>query len=126
MNDRDREHDSLLQKNLLSCPRTYENTWGVYIPTTSTSFFYQIKANVSSVQSDLGGGIHGHLGLVFSPEDYEEVSQGRPYKRPLIPAPLRITTNTAIHETQRLQANFKEAPTKQIVATLEKIYTKAI
>ena len=38
----------------------------------------QIKANASSVQSDLGGGIHGHLGLVCIPEEYEEVSPGTP------------------------------------------------
>ena len=69
----------------------------------------QIEANVSSVQCDLGGIIHGHLGLVFGPEDYEEVSQGTSYEIPLILAPLRIPNNMKIHETQRLQDDFKEA-----------------
>ena len=102
----------------------------------------QIKTNASSVpvQSDLGGGIHDHLGLGFSPEDYEEVSPGKPYDRPLMPAPLRIPSNTTIHETQRLQAEFKEtrhfyretgggvekALAKQILAAIEKKYLQAI
>ena len=64
----------------------------------------KIKANESSVQSNLGGGIHGHLGLVCIPEDYEEVSPGTPSGRPLILAPPSIPTNTIIHKTQRLQA----------------------
>ena len=87
-----------------------------------------------SVQSNLGGGINGHLGIFFSQEYYEEDSQGTPYERPLIPASLRIPTNTTIHKTQSLQAKFKEVCllyretfdaekilTKKIVALIEKI-----
>ena len=57
----------------------------------------QIKATVSPVQSNLGGKIHGHIGLVFIPEDYKEVSLGTPYEIPLIPAALRIPSITKIH-----------------------------
>ena len=35
----------------------------------------QLKLNARSVSSDLGGGMHGHLGLVLTPEDYAQVSQ---------------------------------------------------
>ena len=99
----------------------------------------QIKANASSVQSNLVGRIHSHLGHVFSPEDYEKVSLGTPYERLLMPAPLHIPTNMKIHKTQRLQAKIKEARklyretvdvekalTKQIVAAIEKKYLQAI
>ena len=34
----------------------------------------QLKANASSVPSNLGGGNHGHLGLVLSPAAYALVS----------------------------------------------------
>ena len=87
----------------------------------------QIKANASSVQNDLDGGIHGHQGIILNPEDYEEVSPGTPYGRPLMPAPLRITINTTIHETQRLQGEFKEARQSYIkTVDVEKALTKKV
>lgn len=49
----------------------------------------KIKANASVVQSDLGGGAHGHLGLVLVPLEYAN-SSATPYLRPAHPGPLII------------------------------------
>jgi len=35
----------------------------------------ELRANASSVPSDLGGGQYGHLGLVLSPAEYAQVTQ---------------------------------------------------
>ena len=34
----------------------------------------ELKANASTVTSDLGGGGHGHLGLVLTPHEYSMIS----------------------------------------------------
>ena len=34
----------------------------------------ELRANASSVESDLGGGDHGHLGLVLIPAEYSSIS----------------------------------------------------
>ena len=99
----------------------------------------QIKANTLLLQWDLSGGLHGHIGLIFGLEDYEKVSLGTPYERPLMPAPLRIPSNTKTHKTQRLQALFKgtrqlyretvdveKEITKQIVSAIDKITSSNI
>ena len=46
----------------------------------------ELKANAGSVQWYLGGGNHGHLGLVLSPDECINVSN-TPYIRPLYPGP---------------------------------------
>ena len=33
----------------------------------------EIKANAASIYSDLGGGTHGHLGMVLKPPEYGHV-----------------------------------------------------
>ena len=44
----------------------------------------EMKANAASVPCDLGGGAHGHLGLMLSPPEYTNVSV-TPYVRPVHP-----------------------------------------
>ena len=56
-------------------------------------FKNQIKANASSVPSNLGGGDHGHLGLVLSPWTYAMVSN-TPFAYPAHPGPLAIPQGT--------------------------------
>ena len=34
----------------------------------------QLKTNATAIYSDLGGGAHGHLGLVLTPQEYALVS----------------------------------------------------
>ena len=48
-----------------------------------------IQDNAQSVQADLGGGEHGHLGLVCTPEAYLSLLPNAiPYKRPVNPGRL--------------------------------------
>ena len=49
----------------------------------------EMTANASSIPSDLGGGAHGHLGLIKSATDYATVS-GVAYTIPTLPPPLVI------------------------------------
>eukprot|EP00554_Chaetoceros_debilis_P003530 CAMPEP_0194094552 /NCGR_PEP_ID=MMETSP0149-20130528/54548_1 /TAXON_ID=122233 /ORGANISM="Chaetoceros debilis, Strain MM31A-1" /LENGTH=153 /DNA_ID=CAMNT_0038780251 /DNA_START=58 /DNA_END=516 /DNA_ORIENTATION=- len=53
----------------------------------------QLKANASSVPSNLGGGNHGHLGLVMSPQTYAMVSNF-PFVQPVHPGALVIPAGT--------------------------------
>ena len=51
-----------------------------------------------TVVSDLGGGAHGHLGIVLNPVDYGLISV-EPYVRTPHPGALNIPAGTALHET---------------------------
>ena len=62
----------------------------------------EIKCNAASVYSELGGGDHGHLGLVCTDPEYAHVSQV-PYVRATMPAPLNILAGTTAHESLRLR-----------------------
>ena len=53
----------------------------------------EMKANASNVQCDLGGGKHGHLGLVLTPTEYATISD-TPYERPGHPGVDPIAGNT--------------------------------
>ena len=53
----------------------------------------QIKANSTSVSTDLGGGMNGHLGLVPTPEEYTHVVP-IPYVRLLQQGALNIPLGT--------------------------------
>ena len=56
-----------------------------------------LKANAASVQSDLGGGLYGHLGLVLDDVTYHRVTTHH-YVAPTHPGPLVIAEATALHE----------------------------
>lgn len=66
----------------------------------------QLKTNSQTVVSDLGGGAHGHLGLVLPPPEYALVSQV-PYVFPAHPGALQIPAGTAQHEAIRLRESTK-------------------
>ena len=53
----------------------------------------EIKANAVSVHTNLGGGSHGHLGLVCSPTVYGTIS-ATAYNRPTNPGTLTVTGTT--------------------------------
>jgi hypothetical protein len=79
------------------------------IPTYETlhTLNQELKSNAISVHSNLGGGQHGHLGLVISPNAYALLSN-MPYARPGYPAPLAIPQNASHH----LQTPSNAAPIK--------------
>ena len=68
-------------------------------PTTATLITLQaeIRDNAQSVQSDLGGGANGHLGLVCSAETYQALVPGvQPYIRPENPGRLEVAQGEMI------------------------------
>ena len=94
--------------------------------------------NSQTVHSDLGGGAHGHLGLVLSPTRYALICNAV-YNRPQHPGTLIIPPGTTQHmartlrdqHTERLRV-FREvtgvenAPMQQIVAAVEPQYIEAL
>ena len=67
-----------------------------------------LKANAASVQSELGGGAFGHLGLVLDDATYHRLTQHH-YVAPPHPGPLVIVAQTAHHEAVRLRDEHREA-----------------
>ena len=59
-----------------------------------------LKANATSVHSDLGGGQFGDLGLVLDDTTYRDL-MGTHYVRPIHPGILLIPQGTAHHEAVR-------------------------
>ena len=98
----------------------------------------ELMINAQTVHSDLGGGAHGHLGLVLSPRRYALLSNAA-YNRPVHPGQLVIPAGNTIHmaRTMRDQHNdrqrvFREmvgvenALKQQIVAAVEPQYIQAL
>ena len=72
----------------------------------------QIKANLASVTSDLGGEVHDHMGLGLLAQEYTIIS-GIPYIRPIHPGVLNVPPRTMAHESKRLREEHK-ATTKTV------------
>ena len=53
----------------------------------------ELQANASSIESDLGGGDHGFLGLVLTDAEYATVPGTQPFVAPNYPAALTIPGN---------------------------------
>ena len=79
------------------------------IPTFETlrKMSNELKQNASSVYSNLGGGAHGHLGLLLSPQMYALISNV-PYVRPNHPGPLIIPQNATRHAAALQERQWKE------------------
>ena len=105
---------------------------------TLKPFRNEIKANLASVSSELGGGVHGHLGLGFRDEDYDNIAPGTPYVRPLHPGAAPEVGATQ-HDTIRMRDEWKDkiklfrevtdvekTIIKQIVEAIDEKYIKSI
>ena len=68
----------------------------------------ELKANASTVHSNLGGGEFGLLGLVISPTSYEMISE-TPFVRPTHPGSLTIPQGTTQHAARTLKEQHEEA-----------------
>ena len=68
----------------------------------------EIKANAASVPSTLGGGQHGHLGIVLSPMKYQLISL-TPFNKPVDPGPPTLTANMTWNQMQAVRLANKEA-----------------
>ena len=80
-------------------------------PTYSTleRLLKELKANASTVHSNLGGGAHGHLGLVISPASYRHLS-ATPFTRPAFPGTAAvIPPGSTQHAARTLRIQFDEA-----------------
>ena len=97
-----------------------------------------VKANASSVISNLGGAQHGHLGLVIPDAEYDGI-KGYTYNKLSHPGDLKIGKNTPLYEAiimRELQIKklnlFREAASietttkSQIVAAINSIYLKEL
>ena len=67
----------------------------------------QLKANATKIISNIGGGQHGHLGLV-KPLEYGNAS-AIPYVRPPPPVPLVIQPSTTARQENTIREDYKKA-----------------
>jgi hypothetical protein len=67
----------------------------------------EVKANAMAVHSTLGGGAHGHLGLVLTPAQYATLSP-TPFVRPVFPATLVIPAGTTAVAAANMERTYKE------------------
>jgi hypothetical protein len=110
------------------------------VPTYNTlhKLNQEIKSNAISVHSNLGGGQHGHLGLVVSPTAYVILSN-TPYHCPDLPEELEIPAGGTRHAQDLLERTHKEglrlfhevrgierALTQQIVTAVNPQYIAAM
>ena len=111
-------------------------------PTTATliTLHNEVKANAVTVPCPLGGGQHGHLGLVCTPEAYATlVPENEPYIRPQNPGILTIEGNETQHQIAQRKAEHEAAVRlfrqvlgveraiiQQIVSAIEPKYLKAL
>ena len=72
-----------------------------------TTIKNQLKANAGKVQCELGGGAHGHLGLILSDAEYALVSP-TPYIRPIHPGP-NVPVGVTQVENTNLRAQYNES-----------------
>jgi uncharacterized ParB-like nuclease family protein len=110
------------------------------IPTYETlhTLNQELKSNAMSVHSNLGGGQHGHLGLVVSPNACALLAN-MPCARPGHPAPLAIPQNASHHLQNLLERTHQDglrvfhevrgverALTQQIVAAVDSSHLAAM
>ena len=110
-------------------------------PTYSTleHLLKELKANARNVHSNLGGGAHGHLGLVISPASYAHLS-ATPFTPPVFPGTeATIPPGSTQHAARTLRIQFDEqlrvyhevenvdkALKQQIVQAIEPKYLTAV
>ena len=69
----------------------------------------ELKANASSVDSDLCGGDHGHLGLGLSDEEYSRICPDHPFVPPVFPGQLTIPRGTDTVDDIHLREEHRNA-----------------
>ena len=67
-----------------------------------------LQANAQSVHSNLGGGEHGHLGLVMTSTQYA-IHSTTPYDRPTHPRNLTIPVGTTRLAAEEMERNHTES-----------------
>ena len=99
----------------------------------------EIKVNAMTARTTLGGGAYGHLGLVLTPAQYEQVPNSTPYHKPEHPGALDIPNSATQYQSAALRDQHQEeiclfredtsvelALIQQIVAAIEPKYLRAL
>ena len=68
----------------------------------------ELRSNASSVETDLGGGNHGYLGLLKKDEDYNATPDTQPFLPPTCPSPLTISQDSTPTQALELKEQHKE------------------
>ena len=76
---------------------------------TLTTLQKELQANASSVDSNLGGGNHGYLGLVLSDPDYANIPGTTPSVAPTYPTPFVILATATAVEALSVREQHKES-----------------
>ena len=110
-------------------------------PTTAAllTLRKEVKANALTVFTTLGGGAHGHLGLVVDANTYATIPNTVPYVRPVHPGPLVLAQNATQYQIiltreqhQEAMRLFREANAveraliQQIVSAIDDKFLRAI
>jgi len=87
----------------------------------------EVKANASAIHSTLGGGSHGHLGMVITPAAYAHLS-ATPWIDPVHPGTVvNIQAGTAQHQANHLRDIHQQALGRfQLADTVNTILTSQI
>ena len=67
----------------------------------------ELSANATIVSCNLGGGAHGHLGLVLNNYKYAELSQ-TPYAQPIHPGTLELASGLAQYLRTEMRDDHKK------------------
>ena len=98
----------------------------------------QVKANAQTVDTTLGGGAHGHLGLISTPQVYATITGTSPYIRPALPTLDILPTDTQYQIAQKRHQygedmrqyrevqGIERAIIQQLVAAIEPKYIRAL
>ena len=102
----------------LSGPVDYAKTYFLHLTLTTiygepdysslTKLKSELKVNAFKVTLDLGGGGHGHLGLVLTPHEYSIIS-AVPYACPLHPGTINFPNGTSQPESIQLTLTHADA-----------------
>ena len=68
----------------------------------------ELQANASSVETDLGGGNHGYLGLVLTDAEYNSIPNTQPFVPPTYPPPLTTPSTATAIEALQMKENHNE------------------
>lgn len=69
----------------------------------------ELQANASSVETDLGGGNYGYLGLVLTDDEYASIPHTQPFVAPNYPPPLLIPATSTQIQAIELKEQHGEA-----------------
>ena len=68
----------------------------------------ELQANASSVETDLGGRNHGHLGLILTDAEYALIPNTQPFIAPNYPSPLVIPATAIQIQALELKEQYEE------------------